>query len=663
MTILTYTLKLVSDAMPSSGFGTELIDSLVTRNTEGQPIIRASHIKGVMRQTIQDTVSLMGYVQLPLIKNVFGSSPDEDIDCGAVFSLSNAVLKDGGDSIVVTRTRINEHGVADIGSLRSSELVAVGSVFIGKCYLDVEHGSVEDIAVRFSLLALEAIGGSRTRGVGQCIVTIDGENRTPGVLLKELDTLLKNGVQPRVFDTGHRTRDFKNEDVQLFRIDFQAESPVCCPETPVKTNLMSSGFSIPASAVQGAILHKLNREYPDVASACFESDKFRVWPLQPIPDGASDSVRVSLTHKVDKNARAIKEESKSSWFDDEAIHENWREKAPGAPLKSTDGVLITTEDGMVLWKSSAMPRVVSIHNSVHTDNNGLFSLESMAPGRWTGFVTLPAEAAEILQTLVKENPYFVFGKRRSVQGGGKLILKKIDGIPIPEHIKSKDTILITQSPIQIDYKPDQSLEKVFLELATSWAKEHSLPAPVRVWADAGIRFGWNRHRLGKTIGEQSRLQALPVIQPGAVIKFSGKVDTLALEKAIIAGLGKGKQRGFGSLLYHPGVACKMHKEKRKLKDVSSSAKKAMEKAISIQKGNESLPSSSQISALLNCLKKEGREAAKEYLEQQKNTRGVKYWTDWQETYRDFLTLLYIEDADKALRYLANIAIARRKDEA
>lgn len=660
MKTLNYTLKLISDAMPASGFGTELIDSLVTRDIDGKPIVRASHVKGIMRQTLADTVSLLGYVKSSvIIDNVFGSSSGENKNCGAAFSLSDAKIENEGVSLVVTKTKINEHGVAESGSLRSSELVAAGSEFKGKCYIDAEVGVAEELALRFSLLTIDAIGGSRTRGAGQCVVSIVGEDRTPGVLLKELDQLIKKGMQPRHFQAELTKSSFSDQSVQLFRIIFEAETPVCCPEIPAKTNFLTSGFSIPASAVQGAILHKINRKYSEVASACFESDKFRVWPLQPLPEHATESVRVSLTHKVNKNAEANKPQHESKWFDDEAIHADWRKKAPNAPLKSNDGVLIQSDDGLALWKSSAMPRVISIHNSV--GEKDLFSIESMAPGIWTGFVALPVEAANILEQIVKENSRFVFGKRKSVQGGGTLSLKRIDKLPVPEISGINETILITQSPVLIDHNPDVPLETSFKEVACAWANKNGLPEPEKVWADAGIRFGWNNHRLGKTIGDQNRLQALPVVLPGAVIKFANKVNAVILQEAIIAGLGNGKERGFGALLYHPGVAETIYKSKRKIKTVSSSLKLAIEKAIIIAKTKESFLSASQISAITSRLKQDGKSAAKEYLVQQRS-RGEKYWSDWPEIYTDVLSLLDVDGAEFALEYLSNAALARRKDE-
>lgn len=659
MTALDFKIRLLSDAMLSSGLGTEIVDSLITRDSNGTPIIRGSHIKGLMRQTLTDSLALLGYGSLPFASQVFGSSPREDEDFGAVFSIGQATADVYGESLMSTRTRINEFGVADEGSLRTNEMVPVGSVFHGTCFINAQIGTVEDIAVRFSLMAIDAVGGSRTRGAGQCVVEIIGETRSPGELLKLLKHFLGSGLTPRSFDISRNAATLLRDECVLFRVDFVSDSPVCCPENPVKTNLLSTGFSIPASALQGVILHKINAVKPDLASACFEDSRFRAWPLQPIVPNADTSVRVSLTHKVDKNASVLPNELKKHWFEDEAVNEDWRLSAPGAPLKSRDGVLMTLAGNQVLWQSSSMPRVVSIHNSVGSKHDGLFAMESMAPGHWTGFLHIPAEAAEVLEQLVSENPRVFFGKRRSVQGGGNLHLARVKNLP--RNGQLHESIIIIQSPVLLDELCGRSLEEGFMTIASSWAKRHGLPEPIRVWADAGILYGWNRHRLGNTIGKQSRLEAIPAVLPGSVIKFQQKLDDSSLDKALIQGIGSARERGFGSALKHPGIAVKLHSPERSLGELSSPAKDAFRIAAGIAK-RESLPSASQISALLSFYEDGGIQEAIDYLERQKQ-RGKRYWSDWEENFDSFRNLLEKEGANRALRYLVNSAHVRRKGEA
>ncbi len=44
----------------------------------------------------------------------------------------------------------------------------------------------------------------------------------------------------------------------LIELIYVAATPVCFPERPEHTNLITSGFAIPASAVQGSLLHLIN---------------------------------------------------------------------------------------------------------------------------------------------------------------------------------------------------------------------------------------------------------------------------------------------------------------------------------------------------------------------------------------------------------------------
>jgi len=655
---IKYKLKLVSDANPSSGFGTEFIDSLITRNIKGKPIIRASHIKGLMRQTINDVFSVLGKIENPLIDIVFGSGDDSNTT--AVFSLTDIELLGDEKPFILSKTKINNFGVAEKGSLRSSEFISTGSEFEGNCYINVERNSVEDLAVRFALLSLDAIGGSRTRGAGTCIVSIAKEERTPGALLHKLYKLLNEVTAEGVFDATTETPDPLSDAVRLFKIQFKADTPVCCPEIPVKTNQIDSGFSIPASAVQGAILNRLNSVNPSIASGCFKSNYFRTWPLQPISEKAISSVRVSLTHMVDKNAKPFVANPNKFWFTDKAIHEDWRDRAKGGSLKSSDGVLLTTDSEVVLWKDSAIPRVVSIHNKVNSTSRGLFSLESIAPITWSGYLAIPEEAAKVLLESISDNSFFSFGKKRSSQGGGKLSLTAIENFG--DSLLDK-TILVTQSPILIDYTKSKSLDEQFHEFVNKWATENNLPMPSKVWADAGIRFGWNRHNIGKTVGEHSRLQAVPIVLPGAVIKFDSVVEKNLLKKALIAGLGEGKQRGFGAVLLHPGVANRIEKPPRELKKMPAIGKEALMKAIKLVNAKEALPSASQTGSLLAKYKEGGNELAINFLRDMKNKRGIKYYSDWTTSYNALLDILKTEYAELALNYLINISIARRKEDA
>ena len=49
---LNYTIVLKSDAEISTGFGSSLLDAIAPRNLKGNFVIPASHVKGLLRQSL-----------------------------------------------------------------------------------------------------------------------------------------------------------------------------------------------------------------------------------------------------------------------------------------------------------------------------------------------------------------------------------------------------------------------------------------------------------------------------------------------------------------------------------------------------------------------------------------------------------------------------------
>jgi len=651
-------IELKSDAITSSGLGTELIDSLVSRDVDGRPNLRASHVKGLMRACLSDTMVILGYQSTPLVRNLFGSFHDDKEEAEGLITVGDFSTSKQAEVGVLTKTAIDENGVADSGTLRSVEAVAAGTVFLGKLRVRTKPDSPEALAAKLAFLSIEAVGGSRSRGAGECLTSIEAENRDPSEILAALRVFLEKGIEPLSTSREHFPNMVFNKGYQVYRVTFSAEEPVCCPENPAVKNTIISGFSIPASAVQGALLHKLNDADTKVASTCFCSKFFRAWPLQPVPENGQDSLRISLTHKLDKNSETGREDL---YFTDEAIVEDWREKYPNAPLKGTDGVLVLTDGKIQIWKSTSMPRVVSVHNAVKSSSTALFSMESMAPLKWTGLISVPTEASALLENTLDENSFVSFGKRRTVQGGGQLTLEKLQHFPL-DTIVSDATFFIVQSPILLENVGICSIEEAFSRMVEKWTARHQLPELSQVWVDAGIRFGWNRHGLGETIDQNNRLQAEVVVLPGSVIKLNAYYsNAYNVQQALIEGLGEGRERGYGALRLHPGIARDLYNQKREIREATSEIRKAIQEAVLLESSHK-LPSASQLGALLVAYRSVGKHGAMEFLEQQKK-RGTRYWSSWQDSYEDLSRLLAVSGADSALQYLVNKSVANRKDEA
>ena len=57
---LDYILTLVSDGEPGTGLGGDLVDDFVPRDTAGRPLLRASHVRGLVRERMAEIGSVIG---------------------------------------------------------------------------------------------------------------------------------------------------------------------------------------------------------------------------------------------------------------------------------------------------------------------------------------------------------------------------------------------------------------------------------------------------------------------------------------------------------------------------------------------------------------------------------------------------------------------------
>ena len=697
-----YCVKLTSDAEPGTGLGGDLVDSLIPRDHSNHWQLNSTHIKGLMRQAVKDLVSGLGRQSEPgwstLADRTFGRGDSVQSGQSSTFYLTDAVADQDSAPLVVTRTAIGEHGLAKDKSLRTAETVPVGSEFNGQLYCNAGSGSSEQIAWQLGLLSIPAVGGNRNRGCGRCVteLTLDKQSISSlGNLLEQLDKVIKSEVEnlsaePTAAVANQQSADLSNDKTVVVRLTFVAESPICCPETADKTNVIASGFSIPASAIQGLILHRINDRNAGLATALFNHDSFRVWPMHPVArESVNDhnypvAVRVSLTHRAAKFFDgSVSPES----FQDEAIEPyKWQDTTHGAPLKASDGVLLVTDSGddrkIELWKSANMPHVITSHGVRHDlekeanvdDSRNLFTVDAMAPMVWQGLVALPESAANELKSALEESSIVSVGKSRSVRGIGELIAEVAESSEVVEWQSSgENTVLVVQSPIAV---PDDELfngkpaEQILETIARQWAKHHQLTLPGLpdertgncTWASMGIRFGWSRL-------DGKRQSAKNVILPGSVICFPEKLDQKILTKAIMTGMhanpdqsDKFRTHGFGAVAIHPGIAKALFASDPKIRKVDDKASAAIKIAIKIAESGKPLPSASQIRAVQQRVEKNGQESAKEYLKTQCERPG-KIWSVWQGIVDQIESLLEPSkfDADSASRALTVLANLKQAD--
>ncbi|MDR1611172.1 MAG: RAMP superfamily CRISPR-associated protein [Planctomycetota bacterium] len=683
MHTISYTLKLLSDATPGTGLGGESVNEYVTRRRDGAPILAASHLKGLVRQELFDRLDDLGWPsgrKESFLRRCLGAPGIEDdagVEGAARFSDAEPDKHVPGQQPTrfITRTAIDgKTGTVKNTSLRTVEAVNAGTEFRGRVFMACSADDPAAKAIRLALLCLTAVGGLRTRGSGRCVATIQDCPDTPGGLLKELAALAETPALEKIApETVARDRaeahDF-NQTPVFFLLRFKAESPVCCPELPVRHNVISSGFAIPASSLQGALLHHLNATDPEAADALFASPSFRAWPLLPCGDEKLAATRVSLTHRASKLVGDDAVEPDPSWFQDEAIKPyDWRTVSGGAPLKASDGVLLSGGENVKLWKSAAMPRWISahgVHNDRETeDGRNLFSVESLAVKHFSGRLSLPAFAAEIFGA--ERNIQLSLGKSRSVRGRGELSFERVDSLfAAPQSMANGKCILVVQSPLRLPdawTNAEGSFNQEFQKLAEKWASENELGGVDAVWGVHGIRFGWSRHG-----GTGGRIRARRVALPGAVLRLKGNPDPAKLAAALLRGLGDGREEGFGALSPHPGIAAGLYKgadpdsEIRKLG--SGRRKEGVELALAcFNQAKKNLPSASQIRALMAKYNLGGERAAVEYLDRQLQERSNRIWSQWRPIVDNVKKLLQLSDKRAVLaglEMLANLALSVKR---
>jgi CRISPR/Cas system CSM-associated protein Csm3 (group 7 of RAMP superfamily) len=679
---IEFTLQLTSDAEPGTGLGSNLLNDFIPRDHRGLPEIPASHLKGLMRFKLAEIVKARNWPP-QLIHVLFGKSDHRLPEQNSAIALTSAALDQLEHPIhQISRTKIAEWGVAEDKSLRTTESIPAQTRFRGSVITNTLADSVEDLAWRLALVSITAIGSKRNRGSGACIIEIKNESRGPGQLLKQIDPLIKNWNSARLQspNTDPQPRqsasEFTGPGVPI-RVRFRALTPICCPETADRSNILTTGFSIPASTVQGAILSALNARNPELADGLFRNSCFRAWALQPIEmedNGWSQTTatRVSLTHKVAKYS--LKGAYSEEDFDDEALRPRTSEfdRPAGAPLKGSDGVLRRHTDGSIsLWRSSDMPHLITAHG-VHRESitdevqrgRNLFTVDAMVPMVWQGIMVIPYDAMDGVIRHFEESPLVAIGKSKTVRGLGEISLQVIDGIPEEWKTHSDRTVWIAQSPFAVPVDIGVSLENHIQERASQWMQLMKLdpvkPNQIKVWATNGILFGFNRMLKGLQPAQRT-------ILPGAVIDFGIKLPDQAVFELWKSGdfLADQRLNGYGNFLVHPGIATSLYQpaaETAIAPPGSDDFAEAVRLVLEISRC-ASLPSSSQIRSLQSQIAVNAPQPTRpaiDYLDLQLEGRTERIWADWKQPADKLKTLLtkYPLAAYRALDVLADLVVAK-----
>jgi hypothetical protein len=635
MKTLRYSLRLTSDAEPGTGLAAEFIDQVVPRDHHGDCMLRASHLKGLMRQALDDLSWLRGWNEVSLLERVFGREGEN----GGSGRSSSVLLRDlvakGVEVRTITRTAVSEAGPASHGSLRTTEALPVGTTFVGEIRYD-ESDPIVEPALKLALLGLMEVGSSRNRGAGACVVEVENETLVASELLPKLAKSLE--IVPRAPDHKASAPVADTDDLghtEWLRVSFKAETPICCPEIPaIRANVIRSGPAIPASAVQGAVLTVISRRNPGLASACVGHSGVRFWPLLPSGIDKCEGIptRVSLTHKISKLPYP---DGHYDFRDGSVEPFDWTQVAADRPLKSADGVIIGIDsETRKLWKFGDLPRVVTAH-AVHAGpdlERNLFSVESVAPVYWTGMIAMPTRAVEALRAALAEDDNIAIGKARSVRGQGSLCIEKVLSADDDE-FQGCVHVLVAQEAIAV---PDG------VEIREAGDALRSLAEPClgrvkETHAKMSCRFGWNRHGVGRTLANGSRLRATRVFLPGSVVVLEEPLRGESLRKALLTGIGVGRDQCFGALRPHPGVATDLFRRQVPISTCRTPAAAAIKEVLEVRELGAP-PSASQISQLIAPLSRDNKVGALDFLKRQRD-RANKAWDVWKPFHQFLLAFI------------------------
>lgn len=682
MKVYQYSITLHSDAQPGTGLGGETVNDYVPRDMQGRPFCPGAHIKGLMREALLEIFKNLE-LDPAIVYFVLGCSFDvARLDAESSFQITDAVAQGEKSTIFVSRTALDEYGTAKDTSLRTNEAIRTGTVFQGKIISNVPAGSLEETLWQLGLLSIFAIGGSRNRGCGQCTAQIQKLNAQPADLLCRLVSEVPAWNPPAENQNEQAVPAFTDSERWIpVRLTFTAETPVCVPATAaaVRTNVQTTDFSIPASAVRGMIVRRFQAKGRAFMDQLFESSKFIVWPLQPcavvgektneIKPNSPISIRVSLTHRA---AKFSVEKSLISEFEDKAWEEEiLQNAAPKAPMKASDGVLLIEkrETKPQLWKAKAMPHDVRSHGVHHNEKGGnergLYTVDSMAPMIWRGLAVLPESIAQELIKSFADCPETTFGTRRSVQGMGKLMAEILTETPVEWILPSaaKHTVFIVQSPITIPegYRKDSADEQL-RKMVEVWLQKNDLSiSEIKVWANTGILFGWNV-KLG---GQQP---PRVVILPGSVIQFPEKLSQETIQKLLSGGFfidETDPQCGYGAVSVHPGKAAELFTRQPEPKVLKASEKRKAiaQKALEIFHSGKPLPSSSQIGSLRKLYMTKSLNEVKEFFDVQCSKDGSwEAWKSIQKEIREWLGNFDRENVLFGLELLTDLILTKKNNQ-
>ncbi len=245
-------LELLEDLHTGTGTGAGDIDALLSRDRDGLPVLRASHVRGVWKDTLPDSA---------LKATLFGKSREASgqLSLTSFHAIADAYKPQAELCWSSTAFQENSRAPAE-DSLRTREFVAAGTRFAATAWLPE---GLEPTLLQ-AVTRADALGARRRRGDG--VITVAGweaETVNPGPIEGE-----------------------PSDETLNLRLLLHAEDPVCLTLTGFPGNILPGECYLRGQQVLGGIVKALLDAGQNEAAQTWLSRQIQVGNAYPVPKTA-----------------------------------------------------------------------------------------------------------------------------------------------------------------------------------------------------------------------------------------------------------------------------------------------------------------------------------------------------------------------------------------
>lgn len=431
-------MELLSDAIPGSGEGTAgSVDTDISHDGFGLPIIPAKRIKGILRESSRDLEDANVFEQ-GRTDEIFGRKGD---NAGTAFRISDGYVKHHSQvrnflqfcsadkqlhhifnreavlnfyTYTRSQTSVDENGVAEHDMLRTFRVLKKGLVF----YLDVECPSELQADIEKICKVTRKFGISRTRGTGELHLTPDKSEPHQGAV-------------EAVFHEDLRDEDWCRLNLSIRNIG-QMIVTFQVGKDQISENYIPGTFILGAMA--NAFIHDQGLTFP---SAHTDADFRNIFLNENLvfsnayPASPSDEPFFPCPVSI------VREKDRENYFDmaDELfdLDKIMREKIQ---TKGNIGEFVRIHKGEVL--TQPVLTEVAYHHQRHEDrskghaseNGGeFFQFTVMKPDqRFIAQITGKYRYVKSLNEIISNRKFFYLGKSKTAQYGKCLFEGEIEAI-------------------------------------------------------------------------------------------------------------------------------------------------------------------------------------------------------------------------------------------